>query len=185
MEETPIHGIVYPDGDTTPNVPADLQRLAESTDAALSRVSEAPFIVCGKTAVQSTPAGVLAWGAVTWDAEVWKQGIEHRTDRDADQFLILEDGLYSVNAKIGLTGPDTVGTIVISVNGVDRTNTQVDAAGIRGTNTETWPKPTTITDLNLTAGDVLRVRIRCNKSNNPISSLESFFSLRKSAGFSA
>lgn len=185
MGKTLTHQISYPDGGGVPNAPVAMQAQAESTDAAISRISEAPFIVCGKTAPQNTSGAVMGYGSVTWDKEVWKQGITHSTREETDQFIIEEPGLYSLIAKVPLSYADTTGSVIISVNGVDQQNTAVDASGVTTANAATWPKPTTITDLKLAAGDVVRVRTRASKSNLPIVSGEAFFSMRKSAGYAS
>lgn len=183
MPTTLTNEIYYPDGSTVPNVPVAMQAQAESTDQALSRISEAPFIVCGKAAPQSTGAATMAYGSVTWDREVWKQGITHSITKDTDQFIIEEPGLYSLIAKVPLSYADTTGSVIISVNGIDQQNTAVDASGVTTANAATWPKPTTITDLKLAAGDVVRVRTRASRPNLPLVSEEAFFSMRKSSGF--
>lgn len=185
MPETLTHEIYYPDGDTVPNVPAAMQAQAESTDQALAAISEAPFIVCSKVATMTLPVSGTMY-PVPWEGEVWKQGITHDNTKDADQFIVTEDGLYTANAKVAMYDADHIGVVVINVNGTDRANTQVDLAGSTVSAAyPSGPKPTTITDLKLTAGDVVRVRARSSKNGARLVPAECFFSLRKSAGFAS
>ena len=183
MPETLIHQINYPDGDTLPNVPVAMQGQAESTDRALSRISEAPFIVCTKTAPQTVTDGSTE---VLWDTEEWKQGVEHnpRTDGNAQGlFKVTEDGLYAINARLvyrNTTG-SAAGGVVINVNGSNRPNTWVDAEATAGR----APKPTSITDLKLVAGDVVRVMAVGATAGTALLPAECFLSIRKAAGYSA
>lgn len=184
MPETLKSKIYYPDGNTVPNVPVVMQTQAESVEAALVRVSDAPFIVCSKIDPMTLGAsGTMA--PIPWEGEVWKQGITHDT-KTPDQFLITEDGLYTANAKVAMYDADHIGVVVININGTDRPNTQVDLAGSTVSAAyPSGPKPTTITDLHLKAGDVVRVRARSSKSNARLVPAECFFSLRKSAGYAS
>lgn len=181
MGKTLKHQISYPDGGGVPNGPVAMQALAESSDVAISRISEAPFIVCEKRADQNYAVPVNTFVAVLWDTEVFKQGITHDPAKGADAFVIQQDGMYTVNAKVAWNNPEVTAAVVINVNGVDRPTSRVDVNGGFGA----WAKPTTIFDLKLKAGDVLRVRTNSTKTNIGLSSSECFFSLRKSAGYAA
>lgn len=181
MGQTLTQKISYPDGGGTPNGPVAMQALAESADAAITRISEAPFIVCEKKAAQNVTAAVNVMFPVLWDVEVFKQGITHDPTKDADAFTIEQDGMYTVNAKVAWNNPDLTAAVIINVNGVDRGTSRADVNGGFGA----WPKPTTIFDLKLKKGDVIRVRTSGTKTGIDLSSAECFFSLRKSAGYGA
>lgn len=180
LTQTPVHHIYYPDGDAAPDVPADMKRQAESVELAVSRISEAAFIVCGKSAAQSMGTSATE---VRWDTEAWKQGIEHSTKTEPARFVIAEDGLYSINARLVFrnTATTAVGGVVINVNGVNVPHTWVDAEATGGR----APKPTSITDLRLMAGDVVRAMAVGAPSGTELIPSECYMSIRKSAGFAS
>lgn len=172
MGKTLNHEIYYPDGSTLPNVPVVMQTAAESVDQALSAISEAPFIVCEKTTEQFLPQTPNA-SLVTWDRDVWKQGIEHDLSKSPGDFKILEDGLYTINAKLSFAADN--GAVVVWVNGIQRLNTWVDMGRVMGLG----PKPVTISEQKLSAGDVVQIR----GSVGQLVPSEMSLSIRKSAGF--
>lgn len=183
MGKTLNHQIAYPDGGGTPNVPVAMQALAESADKAISSVSEAPFLVCHKQAAQSTLTGADV--AVKWDQDVWVQGIG-RPANDSSKVLIEQDGLYSVNARVAFTGGSLgggngTGAVYVMVNGVKLQQTWVDAITSQGLG----PKPQTLVDLPLSAGDVVQIMAAGQPTAIPLIASESVFSIRKAAGYSA
>lgn len=177
--ETPVHHIYFPPGGTAPNVPADMQKQAETTEAALQSISEAPVIICEQKAIQPSPAAASTFFAVKWDVESWKQGIGHDIKQDQDIFYILEDGLYSITAKVAWGDGDVTAATIINVNGVDRIPSRFDVSGT----VRAYPKPTTTYETPLFAGDVVRIRSSGTKGSVDLSPTECYLSIKKTAGF--
>lgn len=175
MPTTTNWDIEYPNGTTAPNVPAVMQAQAESVESALNSVAIAPLIICVKDNGQTlTTAGT--WYDVKWDGETHSQGITHNAGDST--FIVSEDGIYSVNARVAFSGPNTTGAIRISVNGIDQPNTLEDEIG----GPTAWPKPRILHYVKLQAGDALKIVGHSNVANTDLSS-ESSFQLAKIAGF--
>lgn len=175
MPTTTNWDIEYPNGAVAPSVPAVMQAQAESVETALNTIAIAPLIICQKSNGQTlTTAGVFY--DVRWDAHVHSQGITH-TPGDST-FIVSEDGIYNVNARVAFSGPNTTGTVYVKINGIMQTNTLEDEIG----GVTAWPKPRILHYVKLQAGDALTIVAYTNQPNTDLSS-ESSFQLAKIAGF--
>lgn len=175
MGSTPTHKITYPEGSASPNVPVHLQTLSESVEAALNKITKSAAIVCHKLSAQRTHITENVWTDVIWETEVLKQGITHAAS--SALFIVPDSGLYQINVRLAFQDARPNGALIVNVNGVDRAQTRTDESGVNGV----FPKPAVVYPLKLTAGDVVKVRMRANFSSILISGAESFFELKKQA----
>jgi hypothetical protein len=151
-----------------------MQAQAESVEAALDSVAKAPLIICRKNG--ETLGAATSHHDIRWDEHVHAQGITHNPGDST--FIVSEDGVYSVNARVAFSGADTTGTIKIAVNGIILEETREDEAGT----STAWPKPRISHYVKLNAGDALLIYGYANLPNVNVSS-ESSFQMAKIAGF--
>ena len=143
MPSTPTHGLRWPLSTATPDVPRDLQNLAEDTDTALTVVQEA--------------TGNHARGA--FPGQVHPSGLERRLTASltaasgvteaGDVFTLTAPGYYAVAAEVSVGGgagiPEGVRAFVHILEGsgklwranIDNDNRQAVSAVIHSTGTTT------------------------------------------------
>lgn len=173
MPTTLTHQISYPSGSQAPNVPVVMQTTAESVDAALSKITKAPLIICSKNSLQTTPASPGVQMDVTWDVEVHKQGITHAAN--SALFTVTEAGIYQLNVRVAFATGSGACTAIANVNGQDLDITRTDQVG----QTTAHPKPAFTTYVKLNANDVVKIRAHANVANVQLSSVESSFQMSK------
>jgi hypothetical protein len=176
MPKTSNWEIEYPNGTVAPNVPVVMQAQAVSVENALNSIAIAPLIICQKAHETQTLVTAGAFTDIRWDGHVHIQGIEH-TPGDST-FIVSEDGIYNVNARVAFNGPNVTGTIFIYVNGIRLDNTLEDEIG----GPTAWPKPRILHYVKLQAGDAVTIVGVSNQPNTVLSS-ESSFQMAKIAGF--
>lgn len=175
MPKTTNWEIEYPNGTVAPNVPVVMQAQAVSVENALNSIAVAPLIICAKNSGQTLPTAG-AFVDIKWDAHIHAQGIEH-TPGDST-FIVSEDGIYNVNARVAFGGSNTTGTIFIYINGIRQNNTLEDEIG----GATAYPKPRILHYVKLQAGDALKIVGVSNQPNTGLSN-ESSFQMAKIAGF--
>lgn len=175
MPTTLNHNIYYPAGNVAPNVPLAMQTLAESTEAAISGIVLAPLIICTKNDGQTLATANTVYD-IKFDDETHSQGIEHTPG--SATFTVSQTGVYQINTRVAFNGANTIGTIMINVNGTNMNSTLSDMVG----SASAWPKPLIFQYVKLNAGDIVKVVGYSNVANTTLSS-QSNFQLAKVAGF--
>lgn len=179
---TARHGIEYPDGDMPPNVPADMQRLAESVDAALDKITGAPIVLLSTTSTHQTHADRFEYTEVLWNVEDLKQGGMKHSSADWAAVIVPEDGVYEVSARVGFITTSEQCIIGVSINGIMQPQASTDAAGrVVNSVASIRPKPWIRKKFLLQAGDTVRIHIAASTAYVGINQGESWLEIEKTA----
>lgn len=174
MPNTTNWDIEYPNGTTTPSVPAVMQAQAESVEAALNSIALAPLAICTNTGLQSTgTAGVFT--AVRW-ANLHLQGITHASNDST--FVVSEAGIYQVNSRVAFYNNAVNVAAQVYVNGVAVVESLEDGTTEGGQG----QKLRVMHYLKLQAGDAVHIGAYANTANIKLTG-ESTFQMAKIAGF--
>lgn len=118
-----VHGFFYPSPTAVPDVPSDMQALAESIETYIA--DEFPSVSLFPSAVIATVSGSSS--IITWDSELWDTAGMHNSSF-LSRITAPVDGLYEVHATLAW-GSNATGYRSIEVlrNGTPVLRTRVQA----------------------------------------------------------